>query len=102
MAACTLLLLGIGMLGYTHVPAELLVANHFDLSGTPNGWTTPAKAFFTLPVISAALLALGWLIPILKPEAGALERKMVAYVFLGVNLVLIVGQVFIAKYALST
>ena len=101
MAACTLLLLVIGMFGYMQVPADSLVAIHFDFSGAANDWTTPAKAFFFLPFISAALLALGWFIPTLNPKTTVRERKIVTHLFLGVNLILIVGQVLVFKYALS-
>ncbi len=102
MAACTLLLLVIGMFGYAQVPSDSLVAIHFDFSGAANGWTTPGKAFFFLPIISAALLALGWFLPTLKPRIAVHEIKIVAFVFLGANLLLIVGQVLIYKYALFT
>jgi len=102
MAACTLLLLVIGIFGYAQAPAESLVAIHFDFSGAANGWTTPGMAFFFVPIVSAALLALGWLIPTLNPRTTVHERKIVAYIFLGVNLILIAGQVSIYKYALST
>jgi hypothetical protein len=90
-----LLSLAIGVAGYVHTSAGTSVAIHFSLDGTPNGWTSPARAFFMMPLIGVGLLLLQLLTPRIKPSADRLERRILAVVLGIAGVLLVAAQIYI-------
>jgi len=90
-----LLSLAIGVAGYTHTSTDTLVAVHFGLDGAPNGWASPARAFFMMPLIGTGLWLLQLLVPILKPSADRFERRLLAAVLGIASVFLVAGQIYI-------
>lgn len=101
MWACLVAVTAIGLYGYLLYPGSEQVAIHFDLSGKPNGWAPPLVAFFGIPVISVALLALGRLFPRLKPGLAEKERRFTLTVLVVAQVALVVGQAAIVRFALA-
>jgi hypothetical protein len=101
LAACAAVTAAIGGVGYASTPAGASVAIHFDLAGNANGWASPAWAFFAIPLVAAALALLQWLVPAIKPTAGAAERKLVAAVLVVAGIALLAGQATIVANALA-
>lgn len=101
LAACTLLALASGVAGYLHTTPGTPVAVHFGPGGLPNGWASPAIAFFALPAFCVALLLIQMLLPGLKPSADHLEKTLVKWIFRGIGIVLVVAQAYLVARAVQ-
>lgn len=77
------------------VPADARVAIHFNASGTPDGWATPIKAVFLMPLVAAGNWALMKLLPRIDPRGGNLQASARALASIGVAL----GGLFTALQA---
>ena len=89
-----------GIYAYAHVPSGSLVAVHFDMSGTPNGWSTSPRGLFAIPLCSGLLLLMHWFVPRLKPRISEMERRFVAVLGGGVAVLLVIGQWTIVSHAI--
>ncbi len=70
------------------------IATHFDVRGRPDGWATPAHAFFTLPAIAVAVWALLAVLPRIDPRGANLARSESAYgtIWIALTVLLFVQQ----------
>ncbi len=88
-AGFILLMIVAGVAALGQVPADARIATHFAWDGTPDGWMSPASAFFVAPCIAAALWLLALVIPRLGQGGGQLANYPGPYAILWLMPVLI-------------
>jgi uncharacterized membrane protein len=89
--------------GWLELPADARVAIHFDALGQPNGWSTPLRAFFTIPVIAVLTWGLFAVLPLIDRRGANIARSEKAYgiIWVAVTLVLCVQEGFLIARAMG-
>lgn len=86
-----------GVWAWIEAPASARVAIHFNATGRPNGWGTPARAFFTLPVLATFVWVLLAILPHIDPRGANISRSEKAY---GAIWVAIIGMLGVQQGSL--
>lgn len=90
-----------GIWAWMEIPPGTSVAIHFNATGQPNGWGTPGRAFFTLPLLAVFIWVLMAVLPLIDPRGTNIVRSERAYgtVWIAIMGVLCVQQGSIIAHA---
>lgn len=81
----------LGLWAWARLPSGARVAIHFNAAGQPDGWGDASWALFMLPLLSAALLGVQWLLHAFDPRADKLRQSRGAVLGIVLALQLLFG-----------
>ncbi|MBU6260088.1 MAG: SdpI family protein [Burkholderiales bacterium] len=92
-----------GLWALNELPPDARVPIHFNWQGVADGWTSPARGLFLMPIVAASMLGLQGLLPRLDPRGDNLQRSAgaVASIFAAAAGVLALLQAMIIGGALG-
>ncbi len=101
--ACIILLLMLLMTAFAWVELpDQSIAVHFSLDGTPNRYVDKGTALLQLPIAALFAILIFWLTPFVQsPERRAAEAPLLAFLTVGVPLLLGAGHALTIASALS-
>jgi len=77
--ALWVVMVGFAVWGHFNLP-DVPTAIHFDLNGTPNGFSSRDHAMMAMPGLGLAMIfGLLWIMPAIMPKTASLHRSQAAY-----------------------
>jgi uncharacterized membrane protein len=89
----------LGIWAWFQLPADAQIPIHWGLDGQPNGYAPKAVGLFLLPLITAGVAAIFWLIPVIEPRRANIEKSGKPYAAIWVGVVLLLAAVDLATTA---
>jgi uncharacterized membrane protein len=84
---------------WTQLPADAQVPIHWDIDGTPDGFASKTIGLLLLPLITAGVAALFWIIPIIEPRRANILKSEKAYTAIWLGIVLLLAAVDLVAVA---
>jgi uncharacterized membrane protein len=84
---------------WTQLPADAQVPIHWDIDGEPNGFASKTVGLLLLPLITAGVAALFWVIPSIEPRRANILRSAKAYTAIWIGVVLLLAVVDLVAVA---
>jgi uncharacterized membrane protein len=84
---------------WTQLPADAQVPIHWDADGTPNGFASKTVGLLLLPLITAGVAALFWIIPTIEPRRANILKSEKAYTAIWIALVLLLAAIDLVAVA---
>jgi len=93
----------LGAWAWLGLPADAQVPIHWGADGQPNGYAPKTIGLFLVPLITAGVAAVFWVIPVVEPRRANFEKSGKPYgaIWLGTVCLMAVIQVLVVAVALG-
>jgi immunity protein, SdpI family len=78
---------------WLQLPADAQVPIHWGADGQPNGYASKTVGLLLLPLTTAGVAALFWLIPVIEPRRANLEKSGKAFSAIAVGVVALLAAI---------
>ncbi len=78
---------------WLQLPADAQVPIHWGADGQANGYASKTVGLFLLPLTTAGVAALFWLIPVIEPRRANLEKSGKAFSAIAVGVVVLLAAI---------
>jgi len=93
------ILLIVSAWAWIQLPADAQVPIHWGVDGQPNGYASKAVGLLLLPLTTAGVAALFWIIPTIEPRRANILKSEKAYTVIWVGVVLLLAAMDLAAVA---
>jgi len=84
---------------WIQLPADAQVPIHWGADGQVDGYASKTVGLFLLPLVTAGVAALFWVIPVIEPRRANIARSGKAYAAIWVSVVLMLAAVDVVAIA---
>ena len=84
---------------WIQLPADAQVPIHWGVDGQVDGYASKTVGLFLLPLVTAGVAALFWVIPVIEPRRANIARSGKAYAAIWVSVVLMLAAVDVVAIA---